>query len=377
MHIPGDILRLAGLLCVSAFAAFFQDGKDTSGADVDGPYVFEAEGRSWVAKRIVRKESGPAAAVEKLAGAAPEFEVPLPGREKPLKVRLRPAGEPPPSSVPAPERLLALSDIEGNLGALVNLLRAGGVVDDGLEWTFGKGHLVFVGDMFDRGLHVTECLWLLYELQARAESAGGAVHLVLGNHEVMNLTGDLRYVRKKYRENAALLGEKLEELYARRTVLGRWLRTRNAIQRIGDELFVHGGISPAVAEAKVPIQALNDALRKGLLADAWTKPREGPLKWVADGKEGLIWYRGYVQNPIDEKAMDAILAAYDARRVVVGHTIVPEVGFALGGRVLTIDVRHAQGVIQAALRERGDWHRLLPDGRREKLEAKVPEPAGK
>jgi len=355
----------AAVLASTARAA--QDDKDRSGADADGPYVFEADGGAWVVKRIVRADAGPEARGERVQGATPVIDVALPGRDKPLKVRIRPPGEPPASSVPAPERLLALSDIEGEYESLVALLRAGGVVDDDLQWTFGKGHVVFVGDMFDRGLNVTECLWLLYELEARAAAAGGAVHFVLGNHEVMNLTGDLRYVRRKYRKNAELLETKLEDLHSRRTVLGRWLRTRNAIQRIGDELFVHGGISPAVAQAKVPIQELNDALRKALMVDSWTKPTEGPLKLVTDGKTGLTWYRGYIQDPIDDKEMDAILAACGVKRVVVGHSVVPEVDFKLGGRVLALDVRHREETSQAAIFEGGAWHRLLPDGKREKL----------
>jgi len=345
-----------------------QDSKDSSSADVDGPYIFEAAD-GWIAKRVIRKDANLAASVEKLAAAA-EFEVPLPGRN--LKVTIRPPGDPPPSSIPAPDRLLALSDIEGNIGALIDLLRAGQVVDDDLQWTFGKGQLVFVGDLFDRGLNVTECLWLLYELEGRARAKGGDVHFILGNHEVMNLTGDFRYVRNKYRENAALLGEKLEDLHARRTVLGRWLRSRNAIMKIGDEIFVHGGISPAVAESKVPIATLNDALRTGLAADAWPKVKEGHLKLVVDGKEGLVWYRGYVKDPIDSGKMDAILAAVDARRVIVGHTVVENIGFVLGGRVLALDVRHAKGGSQAAIREGGTWSRLHSDGRREKLETGAP-----
>lgn len=370
-----QFLKLAGWILGLALAAPIQEAKDSSSADVDGPYVFEGDAGGWIAKRVVRKGNEFAAAVDKLAGPTPEVEVPLPGREKPLHVRLRPVGDPPASRVPAPERLLALSDIEGNLEALIDLLRAAKVVDEDLKWTFAKGHLVVVGDTFDRGLHVTECLWLLYELEARAAAEGGAVHFILGNHEVMNLTGDLRYARKKYHENAALLGEKLGELHSRRTVLGRWLRTRNAIQRIGDELFVHGGISPAVAASKVELQAFNDELRRALLADAWAKPREGTLKLVVDGKEGLVWYRGYVVKPIDEKAMDGILAAFDARRIVVGHCIVEEVGFAIGGRVLTLDVLHAKGVSQAALREGGDWFRLPRDGKRVKLEVPAPAPS--
>ncbi|HEU4334926.1 MAG TPA: metallophosphoesterase [Candidatus Eisenbacteria bacterium] len=354
---------LAALLLLLAGA---QDAKDPSVADADGPYVFEAES-GWVAKRIVR--AGPRLEVRRdmVEEWKPVIEVPLPGRDKPLSVTLRGTPAPPASSVPVPAKILALSDIEGNLDALIRLLRAGGAIDQDLRWTFGSGHVVYVGDLFDRGLQVTECLWLLYELEARAASAGGALHFILGNHEVMNLTGDFRYVRKKYRENAKLLEEKLEDLYSRRSALGRWLRTRNAVLRIGDEIFVHGGISPEVAESKVPLQELNDALRKGLAAETWTKPKEGPLRLAVDSKEGLIWYRGYLKDPIDEKAMDAILAEVEARRVVVGHTIVREVGFVLGGRVLALDVRQGEGVNQAALLEKGEWHRLHSDGRKEKL----------
>ena len=368
-------MKFAVWILLLALAAPIQESKDSSTADVDGPYVFEGDAGTWIAKRIVRKGNELAAAVDKLAGPTPEIEVPLPGREKPLRVRIRPAGDPPATRVPAPERLLALSDIEGNLDALINLLQAAKVVEEDLKWIFGKGHLVVVGDTFDRGLHVTECLWLFYELEARAAAEGGAVHFILGNHEVMNLTGDLRYARRKYHENAALLGEKLEELHSRRTVLGRWLRTRNAIQRIGDELFVHGGISPAAAAGKVELQAFNDELRRALLADAWVKPKEGTLKLVVDGKEGLVWYRGYVVKPIDEKTLDEILIQYGARRIVVGHCVVDNVGFTLGGRVLTLDVLHAKGVSQAALREGGDWFRLSRDGKRVKLEIPVAEPS--
>ena len=354
---------LAGMLLLWAGV---QDAKDPSVADADGPHVFEAEG-GWVAMRIVRVDSRLEVRRDKLEGATPVIEVPLPGRDKPLKVTLRGTVEAPASSVPAPAKILALSDIEGNLDALIRLLRAGGAIDQDLRWTFGSGQVVYVGDLFDRGLQVTECLWLLYELEARAAAAGGALHFVLGNHEVMNLTGDFRYVRKKYRENAKLLEEKLEDLYSRRSVLGQWLRTRNAVQRIGDEIFVHGGISPEVAESKLSLQELNDALRKGLAAETWAKAPEGPLKSVVDGKMGLTWYRGYLKDPIDEKAMESILEAYGARRIAVGHTLVRDVGFVLGGRVLALDVHQAEGVNQAAVCEKAQWHRIYADGRRERL----------
>jgi hypothetical protein len=365
--------RLAAcLLALGAATALFlptplpAQERDTSVADVDGPYLFE-DGDGWTAKRVLKSDKGAAASVEKLSAKA-EFDVPLPGR-KPLKVRVRPASDPPPTEIAAPDSLMALSDLEGEVDRLIALLRAGKVVDEELQWTFGKGHLVVVGDTFDRGLHVTECLWLFYELEERARAAGGAVHFLLGNHDVMCLTGDLRYVRRKYFENAKLLGEEFVGLYGRRTLLGRWLRSRNAAMRIGDEIFVHGGISPAVARKESDLGKLNGALRTALAADDWNwkKPPDGLLR-LAAGSDGLLWYRGYIHKPISEAEMDEVLTAMKAKRVVVGHTLVDQIGLKLGGRVLALDVKHAAGTSQAAVRDKdGEWRRLLPDGTREKL----------
>ena len=149
--------RLIALLCLAGFAAAFQDAKDTSGADVDGPYIFEAGSESWLVKRVVRKDSGPAAAVEKLSGAAPEFDVPLPGRGKPLKVRLRPMGDPPASSVPAPERLLASAEVDM-------------VVAPGAEGVQVDGDVVYAGT--ESGRLVAFAAGVAVGLQQRAAGGG-------------------------------------------------------------------------------------------------------------------------------------------------------------------------------------------------------------
>lgn len=341
---------------------------DASSAGVDGPCVWRKADGSFTAKRIVDGADGPKLDSASLPAARAQFELALDGLAKPFTVRLRGPAEPQPSHVEATERLLVVSDIEGELAALIKLLRAGGALDEQLRWTFGKGRVVYLGDLFDRGLHVTECLWLLYELEARAREHGGELHFVLGNHEVMNLTGDLRYVRRKYHENAALLDAPLAELYSRETVLGQWLRTRNAAVRIGDELFVHGGVSPDVARAKFSIEQLNSALHTALAADEWTKPKDGPLALAAGSSDSLIWYRGYLKAPIVAEAeLDGVLAHLGVKRIVVGHTVVENIGFVLGGRVLAVDVHHASGNSQAALREKNAWHRVLIDGARTKL----------
>jgi hypothetical protein len=73
-------------------------------------------------------------------------------------------------------KIFAVSDIEGNYYALTKLLIGNGVVDKDLNWAYGKNHLVFNGDMVDRGIHVTQVLWLMYKLDHQAQDAGGHVH---------------------------------------------------------------------------------------------------------------------------------------------------------------------------------------------------------
>ena len=79
-------------------------------------------------------------------------------------------------------RVAAMGDVHGNYNHLILLLENGGVVDADLNWSWGAGHLVFNGDVFDKGPGVTESLWLIYKLEQQAEAAGGMVHYLLGNH---------------------------------------------------------------------------------------------------------------------------------------------------------------------------------------------------
>ena len=135
-----------------------------------------------------------------------------------------------------------MADTHGEYEILVAMLQKHGVVDQQLGWNFGRGDLVVLGDVFDRGPNHTEILWLLYQLEAEARRAGGGVHLVLGNHETMVLLGDLRYLNPKYVQTTALLGVgSYSELFDATSVLGQWLRTLPTVLKINDLLFLHAG----------------------------------------------------------------------------------------------------------------------------------------
>ena len=117
------------------------------------------------------------------------------------------------------------------------------IVDKDLNWIFGGGHLVIVGDIFDRGDKVNEILWLVYELEGQAKEKGGRVHYLLGNHEYMVLYNDLRYIHDKYHISSKLLDLEYDQLYGNNTVLGRWIRSKPTMVKINDIIFTHAGIS--------------------------------------------------------------------------------------------------------------------------------------
>lgn len=197
------------------------------------------------------------------------------------------------------ERIVAISDIHGAYDAAIVTLQKSNVIDGSLAWSGGKTHLVITGDLLDRGPESRRVMDLIMRLEHEAPLAGGRVHQLLGNHEVMNLIGDLRYVSDE--EYAAFLDiESLEEreLWYQRFhlskpadsdeaavrwefnekappgyfghrrafrhdgIYGKWLLKKPLMVVINDTLFVHGGVPPYVAEHG--LTGVNIALKKDL-----------------------------------------------------------------------------------------------------------------
>jgi hypothetical protein len=196
-------------------------------------------------------------------------------------------------------RIVAVGDVHGAYDELVRLLQATGVIDSSLAWSGGETHLVSLGDLLDRGSGSRAAMDLVRRLQREAPDHGGAVHVVLGNHEVMNLLGDLRYVSAE--EYAAYAADESAEVreaaYARFVAdqpdilpevelrsaferryppgyfghrlafgpdgeYGSWLLSLPALIRINDVVFVHGGLSEIAAQT--PADVLNRQVREHL-----------------------------------------------------------------------------------------------------------------
>jgi hypothetical protein len=284
----------------------------------------------------------------------------LPG--KTFSVKLKPKLTNEKAEYKKVSKMLILSDIEGNFEALRKLLQGNHVIDDDLNWTFEKNHLVLVGDFVDRGTMVTEVLWFIYSLEEKAKAAGGYVHYILGNHEIMNMSNDLRYVQDRYLRNAALMKTSYMQLFGPGAEIGRWLATKNVTERIGDILFMHGGISQYVNMMNIPLNELNDISRP-FYTDTTYEYSDKRLN-ILYSDFGPFWYRGYYTAQKATMAqIDSTLNIYGVRYLTTGHTIVAnEIRSFYDGKLFDTDVHHAGGHSEALLYENGKFWRVNAAG---------------
>lgn len=335
-------------------------------------------------------------------------------------------------------RVVAVSDIHGDYNAMVMTFQKAGVIDTDLHWVGGETQLVITGDLLDRGPDSRQVMDLIMRLEGEATDVGGRVHQLIGNHEVMNLVGDLRYVdlheyaafaddesakeREKWfqqykRIQTASTGNSEQADGRDETVLlaafdalappgffghrrafradgkyGKWLLEKPLMIVIDGTAFVHGGLSPYVAEhglegvngilktelrhylAEInsledlgllsPIVAFHD--HKDVLAAAIeTQQIDGPAlasakaiialkKSSIHGSKSPLWYRGtvgcseIVENDLLQSALDQI----GANRVVIGHTptLTRQILQRMNGRVFEIDT----GMNKAAYKGSGN-----------------------
>ena len=298
-----------------------------------------------------------------------------------LSASLAAAQSPPPAT---PQRIVAVGDLHGDFAAWTAIARAAGLVDVKGHWAGGKTILVQTGDVVDRGPDSRDILRQLQSLQREAPANGGKVIALIGNHEAMNMTGDLRYVsageystfsdarsaarRERFytdhrvalvtdarRRDPSLSAAAIHDAFIKATPLGmvehaqawrpdgsigKWVLANNAVAVVGGTIFVHGGISPKYAS--LGAEEINRRVRASLtvLDTADTA--------IINDDLGPLWYRGLIV-PVDvpkgtpppatpEQQLGLALKGLGATRMVVGHTpIVSGISIRLGGRLADID----------------------------------------
>jgi Calcineurin-like phosphoesterase len=278
------------------------------------------------------------------------------------------------AAAPPSPRIVAVGDLHGDYQAWQSIARGAGLIDARGHWTGGKTILVQLGDVTDRGPDSLKIIRSLQRLQKEAPRAGGKAIVLVGNHEAMNLLGDNRYTTpgeyaafadsqsaarrdRVYEVNRA----QLEAFYRAKDPkvtpnqvraawiaehplgwvehklawspsgeLGSWAARNPAVMKIGGTLFAHGGISAEYA--RQPIEALNKRV-----AAAMAAADDSPASVLTDPL-GPLWYRGLITADPDARAaraamppspsasltaeqeLAAVLTAYGAQRLVIGHT---------------------------------------------------------
>jgi tetratricopeptide (TPR) repeat protein len=262
-------------------------------------------------------------------------------------------------------RVIAVGDVHGAYDNLVAVLKNAGLLDEKLKWKGGKAHLVQNGDVVDRGPHSRKAMDLLMELEEQAEKAGGRVHVLIGNHEAMNVVGILDLVSKGeyesytdrdsrrlrevafdryYEQMKREAKERNEELPDKNDLrqefeakyplgyvehrqafsasgrYGKWIRENNVAIKINGVVFSHGDWSEKMAA--IGIAEVNRRVRAEL------SDEESLEAGVTFDSESPLQYRGLANTALtlaaqqaEEARVSAILASLGATRMVVGHTL--------------------------------------------------------
>ncbi len=266
---------------------------------------------------------------------------------------------------PAAERLVAIGDLHGDYNAFHSLLRRLGLIGLFDEWTGQRTVLVQVGDQQDRGDGERAIYRLLYRLQDEAASQGGAVFVILGNHDLLNSQLDFRYVSLGgfmdfLKPPVPQPSERVPD-WARRIIdtlpngakprawavaPGGELSVKMAERQhvaviVGDTLFVHGGISLQHLNGGVGLEELsriNEDTRRFLHGYTNTMPI------VLQGPDSIVWMRSYSNGELapdgqECKLLYATLKELGVSRMVVGHTVqMGGINSRCGSKIWRVDV---------------------------------------
>lgn len=298
-------------------------------------------------------------------------------------------------------KIIAIGDIHGDYDAYENLMLESGLMDADGNWSGESTIFVQTGDIPDRGPDTRKIIESLMRLEQQAPDSGGKVIPLVGNHEAMNMIGDLRYVHPG--EYAAFINEDSEALrnayYATRQsdieaafrkeapdlsseviramwdnqtplgklehraawrpegYIGKWVAGNQLVAKVQGYLFVHGGLSQEFTE--FTLDELNAAGRQALLTKDTS--REGILRH----RLGPVWYRGNVRGRENARGysqrqeIEKVLDTYDATHIIVGHTRNEKgIRVSLNGRLLQIDTgasAHYGGVPSFLRIENGEF----------------------
>lgn len=257
------------------------------------------------------------------------------------------------------ERVIAIGDLHGDYGRYIDVMESAGLIDKSGKWSGGKTHLVQTGDITDRGADSRKIIDHLVKLAKQAKRKGGYIHMLIGNHEMMNVVGDLRYVSDgEFKAFTSKNSPRLQNMQWERQVewmranvpefetmdldayrlewektvplgwvehrgawvlngqYGKWVEGNPVAVQVNDTIFLHGGISAKYC--KFSLKSLTEQVIAAM------ENYDPSVESIIYDDMGPIWYRGLARedesNEIYSQTLDNILKRYGAKRIVIGHT---------------------------------------------------------
>jgi hypothetical protein len=333
-------------VCLNISSLFCQENPGDKHIN-DGPYIFFEKGNlkaSWIENDTLKEEligKDNYSALKARFQTLPDFENLVSDKTERINHR---------QNFRNADSIGVVADIHGEFTAYIRLLKTMKIIDDDLNWQFGTGHLVILGDVFDRGSEVTETFWHIFRLEKQALEAGGMVHFILGNHEIMVLGGDISYVNHKYKLVAEISGTNYPDLFSENYILGKWLRTKPVMLSIDDILFSHAGISPEMVQRNMTIQRVNHTFIQHIVGNSATSVKEEEILRFLTSSKGPVWYRGYFQDEkLRQSGVDSILFYYGKQHIVVGHTSCEAITPMFNGKIIAVDAGMGTGLPGAML----------------------------
>ncbi|XP_010537427.1 PREDICTED: shewanella-like protein phosphatase 2 [Tarenaya hassleriana] len=289
----------------------------------------------------------------------------------------------PETSYPEPERLVAIGDVHGDLEKSREAFRLAGLIDGSDRWIGGSTMVVQIGDVLDRGGDELRILYFLEKLKREAEKSGGKIVTMNGNHEIMNVEGDFRYVTEKGLEEFKVwsdwycLGNTMKSLCrgldkpkdlfdgiprsfrgAREEcfegirariaafrpegpIATRFLSKNLTVAVVGDSVFVHGGL--LAEHVEYGLERINEEVRDWIHG---LKGRYAP--GYCRGRNSVVWLRRFSEemaHKCDCSALEHALSTIPGvKRMIMGHTI-QEVGIngVCNNKAIRIDVGMSKG----------------------------------
>ena len=277
-----------------------------------------------------------------------------------------------PSVLAAVDRLIAIGDLHGDLTALLYALKKAGVIDYNGGWIGGKTIVVQVGDVLDRGgrgvsvpsddeLEEIEIFHYLYKLNNQARTCGGRVISLIGNHELMNILGDFRYASSEHVDGFGGYQERINAFKPGSTLAKKISCNSLAIVKIGDWIFVHGGLLPEHIEMVIKtkdndnnnnnnnktntfFKKINNLVRGVLNGDIRIDSISQDEEKILFGGDGIFWTRRYSDYNVTPESCDQInktLSLLDINHknggIVVGHTPQKNINSVCKNKIWRID----------------------------------------